>query len=62
MINAKMYDFYGVALSSVEVALKLRAVGSIAPFFSSGFKLYSIFFYKFLSFGFRANKITIYNR
>ena len=31
-----MYDFYGVALSSVEVALKLRAVGAIAPFFSCG--------------------------
>ena len=34
MINAKMYDFYGVVLSSVEVVLKLRAVGAIAPFFS----------------------------
>jgi len=33
----KMYDFYGVALSSVEVALKLRAVGSIAPFFSGDY-------------------------
>ena len=34
MIKCKILGFYRVALSSVEVALKLRAVGSIAPFFS----------------------------
>ena len=32
MITAKVFGFYGVVLSSVEVVLKLRAVGAIAPF------------------------------
>ena len=34
MIKRKILVFYRVALSSVEVALKLRAAGAIPPFFS----------------------------
>ena len=34
MIKCKILGFYRVALPSVEVALKLRAVGAITPFFS----------------------------
>ena len=34
MIKRKILVFYRVALSSVEVALNLRAAGALPPFFS----------------------------